>query len=182
MHQIRQVGLSLRKCGGGLLANCKSSYGRGWILCRRLEWERGTVSGRVALLLRSAEVKPFVLKICSTVMLNLSYQFFEEGFTWGLVFWTYKGDWFIWNIYHKGWWPCFLFPVLHDLAEKCRAVWIESTCQCCTDWFNGLKLDGLMLIKSPFHMTDKKLRGSLQTGLSQKSKKPICERAKVWVF
>ena len=35
----------------------KSSYGRGWILCRRLEWERSTVSSRVALLLRSAEVK-----------------------------------------------------------------------------------------------------------------------------
>src|SRR6202162_3182577 len=33
-------------------------YPRGEILCRRLEWERGTVSGRVALLLRSAEVKP----------------------------------------------------------------------------------------------------------------------------
>ena len=35
-------------------------YMRGWILCRRLELEQGTVSGRVALLLRSAEVKPML--------------------------------------------------------------------------------------------------------------------------
>lgn len=36
----------------------QSKYGRGRILCRRLEWERGAVSSRVALLLRSAEAKP----------------------------------------------------------------------------------------------------------------------------
>lgn len=37
---------------------------RGKILCRRLELERGAVSGRVSLFLRSAEAKPFVLQIC----------------------------------------------------------------------------------------------------------------------
>lgn len=35
----------------------KFRYGRGWILCRRLEWARSAVSSRVALLLRSAEAK-----------------------------------------------------------------------------------------------------------------------------
>lgn len=44
----------------------QSWYVWGWILCRRLESGRGTVSSRVALLLRSAEVKPFVLQICLT--------------------------------------------------------------------------------------------------------------------
>ena len=33
-------------------------HARGEILCRRLEWEQGAVSSRVASLLRSAEAKP----------------------------------------------------------------------------------------------------------------------------
>lgn len=33
-------------------------HARGKILCRRLEWELGAVSSRVASLLRSAEAKP----------------------------------------------------------------------------------------------------------------------------
>ena len=58
MHQIRQVGPSLRKCCGGLLANCNYHMGGGESFADDLNGERGTVSGRVALLLRSAEVKP----------------------------------------------------------------------------------------------------------------------------
>ena len=47
-----------------------------------LNMERGTVSGRVALLLRSAEVKPFVAKICSTfveLFFLLSCRKFRAG-------------------------------------------------------------------------------------------------------
>ena len=35
-------------------------YERGKISCRRLEWEGGAVSSRVALLLRSAEAQPYL--------------------------------------------------------------------------------------------------------------------------
>ena len=77
-----EIGLSLRRlvenhsaagidpwAGKGLLGGLRwhAKHGRGKILCRRLELERGAVSGRVSLFLRSAEAKPFVLPICSTI-------------------------------------------------------------------------------------------------------------------
>src|ERR1700753_2897664 len=63
-HWAAMAGGAERPCRFG--CELQLLHARGWILCRRLEWERGTVSGRVALLLRSAEVKPSLLKICST--------------------------------------------------------------------------------------------------------------------
>ena len=43
-----------------LLRGLQSQYERGKISCRRLEWEGGAVSSRVALLLRSAEAQPYL--------------------------------------------------------------------------------------------------------------------------
>ena len=59
----------------------------GWILCRRLELGWGTVSSRVALLLQSAEVKPFVLQICLALYgwMSLSLSFSFKPTTWGQV-------------------------------------------------------------------------------------------------
>ena len=68
MYQIWRVRLSLRKGLGSSSANCNHHMGGGESFADDLNSERGTVSSRVALLLRSAEVKPFVLKICSTVV------------------------------------------------------------------------------------------------------------------
>ena len=44
----------------GLPRELQSQYERGKISCRRLEWEGGAVSSRVALLLRSAEAQPYL--------------------------------------------------------------------------------------------------------------------------
>ena len=44
----------------GLPRELQSQYVRGKISCRRLEWEGGAVSSRVALLLRSAEAQPYL--------------------------------------------------------------------------------------------------------------------------
>ena len=70
---------------------------RGWILCRRLEWERGTVSGRVALLLRSAEVKPlfyrFVRLIVGFLFSSLSCAWREGRPTRDFALWrACRGD------------------------------------------------------------------------------------------
>ena len=48
------------RCRKGRRVSCalQCKHGRGKILCRRLEWEQGAVSSRVASLLRSAEAKP----------------------------------------------------------------------------------------------------------------------------
>jgi hypothetical protein len=58
VNQIRWAWLSLRKCFGSLPTNCNHNMGGGESFADDLNGERGTVSGRVALLLRSAEVKP----------------------------------------------------------------------------------------------------------------------------
>ncbi len=44
----------------GLPRELQYQYERGKISCRRLEWEGGAVSSRVALLLRSAEAQPYL--------------------------------------------------------------------------------------------------------------------------
>lgn len=108
MHQIRLAGLSWWKYCDSLLANWKLSYGRGWILCRRLEWERGTVSGRVALLLRSAEVKPlfqrFVQLFCWTFLFFLLLVIYLRA---GLLNFAQKviTSLLCWN----GWWKSISF-------------------------------------------------------------------------
>ena len=59
---ISQPGSSLRADALGLHDNFTS-----WaqeILCRRLSEQRGIVSSRVALLLRSAEIKPWLWDLC----------------------------------------------------------------------------------------------------------------------
>jgi hypothetical protein len=59
VHHI-MVGWGIH-CGnacGALLANCNYDMGGGESFADDLNEERGTVSGRVALLLRSTEVKP----------------------------------------------------------------------------------------------------------------------------
>ena len=87
MYHIRWAGSRLRKCSCDLPAYCKYQYGRGWILCRRLEWERGTVSSRVALLLRSAEVKPLFYRFVQLrwTLLSLSFFITYHAFTSGQV-------------------------------------------------------------------------------------------------
>jgi hypothetical protein len=67
------------RIGGNAFAifcESKFKYARGWILCRRLKWERGAVSSRVVLLLRSAEAKPLFyrfVQLCWTLLfLSLS--------------------------------------------------------------------------------------------------------------
>ena len=59
---ISQPGRSLRADAFGLHDNFTSWA---WeILCRRLSGQRGIVSSRVALLLRSAEIKPWLWDLC----------------------------------------------------------------------------------------------------------------------
>ena len=60
MYQIWRVRLSWRKCLGSSSANCNHHMGGGESFADDLNLERGTVSSRVALLLRSAEVKPLL--------------------------------------------------------------------------------------------------------------------------
>ena len=94
------------RIGGNAFAifcESKFKYARGWILCRRLKWERGAVSSRVVLLLRSAEAKPLFyrfVQLCWTLLfLSLSSspcillrvpcrtlgEFHEAGFLYLLV-------------------------------------------------------------------------------------------------
>ena len=53
-------------------------YERGKISCRRLEWEGGAVSSRVALLLRSAEAQPYLPRFVrfSELFFFFSFLFF----------------------------------------------------------------------------------------------------------
>ena len=67
------------RVGGNAFAifrESKFKYARGWILCRRLKWERSAVSSRVVLLLRSAEAKLLFyrfVQLCWTLLfLSLS--------------------------------------------------------------------------------------------------------------
>lgn len=67
------------RIGGNAFAifcESKFKYARGWILCRRLKWERSAVSSRVVLLLRSAEAKLLFyrfVQLCWTLLfLSLS--------------------------------------------------------------------------------------------------------------
>ena len=75
----------------------QSSYARGWILCRRLEWERGTVSSRVALLLRSAEVKPLFyrfVQLCWTLLSFSLHTFYFRAGSIELWLWCeYVREW-----------------------------------------------------------------------------------------
>lgn len=80
MHQIRWAGPSWRKCCGGLFTNFNHYMGGGESFADDLNGERGTVSGRVALLLRSAEVKP------------LFYRFVQHSECWTFpLFFFYVG-------------------------------------------------------------------------------------------
>ena len=66
----------------------KWSYGGDWILCRRLEWERSTVSSRVALLLRSAEVKLLFYRFVQLNCWILLFSFLSMYSLQGRFIWT----------------------------------------------------------------------------------------------
>ena len=93
----------------------KSSYGRGWILCRRLEWERSTVSSRVALLLRSAEVKLLFYRFVQhhVECFFLYFLFYSMALLQGRLSWT----WLWWrHAFQKNGWP--VHRSLHEKKKK----------------------------------------------------------------
>ena len=106
---------------GQLVRELQSSYGRGWILCRRLEYGQGTVSSRVALLLRSAEVKPLFQRFVQQ-LLNLFSSCWRVGLgqvwfdlaIWGCI----SSELGLWLIKHD---DSLLFPGLCDHAEQWKA-------------------------------------------------------------
>ena len=58
VHHTRRVSVRISERECVLACELQLKHARGKILCRRLEWEQGAVSSRVASLLRSAEAKP----------------------------------------------------------------------------------------------------------------------------
>jgi hypothetical protein len=72
---------------GGLPRELQSQYERGKISCRRLEWEGGAVSSRVALLLRSAEAQPYLPRFVWYIQTSFFYQsrMLDRDFAGGLA-------------------------------------------------------------------------------------------------
>ena len=76
----------------------------GWILCRWLEWEQGTVSSRVALLLWSAEVKPLFYRFVQH-LLNFSFltvHTLEGRHSWALSQWAHQARALVWWLLRAG--------------------------------------------------------------------------------
>ena len=105
----------------------KWSYGGDWILCRRLEWERSTVSSRVALLLRSAEVKLLFYRFVQLNCWILLFSFLSMYSLQGRFIWTCAGQWSARMNAHRWVTPLImtiigmtviLFPGLYDHAEN----------------------------------------------------------------